>query len=291
MEERGYRIRSSLNQSYLDMSISMHNKDGSVGRVVPMRALAFYGASILICLAVVLRSFIATVATPVEKGIFVFLWAMMTVVLGKYDGTHNMNVQRVTTLLHYLPKSERHIYTRTTRNAIPFYNIAGIERIEDNGMIVYADKTYGFLYRVVGSASILLFKADQDSIISRVNGFFRKWETDTEIIFMTTKEGQKVYHQAVHMQDQYDNIQNDDPDLRNMVEEKFDILRNYVGKSFKSIHQYMLLKSNSPDNLWRANDLLDGEINESALFIKQAIPCDKEATLNVLASIYQPTNM
>jgi CCR4-NOT transcriptional regulation complex NOT5 subunit len=89
------------------------------------------------------------------------------------------------------------------------------------------------------------------------------------------------------LQKRYENLQNDDPDLRDLAEEQFRILRDYVGKEFKSIHQYMVIKSSSKEALRVANNILQSEVENSSLFIKQCVPLEKDDTLEVLRSIYQ----
>ena len=282
-----YRIPYTLAQSYADMTIALQSKDGSVGRVVPMLAVASYTVSFLSCLIIVSKTFIGSLGSTFQVILFCILWAALTIVLSKYDGTRRMNMQRITTLLLYLPKNARHVYTRNSRSAVPMWNLVGIERVEDDGLVVYADKTFGYFYRVVGSASILLFDSDRDAILTRVDNFFKKWQTDSEVIFLTAKEGQKVYRQLANLQRQYENLQNDDQDLRDLAEEKFRILRDYVGHEFKSIHQYMVIKSDNKEALRVANGILQTEVENSALFIKQCVPLERDDTLEVLRSVYQ----
>ena len=287
MAKKSYRVPYSLNQSYADMTIALNSKDGSVGKILPMMVVGTYVISILACLVVVMRTYIGSRGSTFEVILFIALWSALTVVLAKYDGTRRMNMQRVVTLINYLPSRARHVYTRTTRSAVPFYNIVGIDKVEQDGLVLYTDKTFGYFYRVVGSASILLFDADQEAILTRVDNFFKKWQTDSEIIFITAKEGQKIYRQLAHLQKRYENLQNDDPDLRDLAEEQFRILRDYVGKEFKSIHQYMVIKSASKEALRVANSILQSEVENSSLFIKQCVPLEKDDTIEVLRAIYQ----
>ena len=287
MAKKSYRVPYSLNQSYADMTIALNSKDGSVGKILPMMVVGTYVISILACLVVVMRTYIGSRGSTFEVILFIALWSALTVVLAKYDGTRRMNMQRVVTLINYLPSRARHVYTRTTRSAVPFYHIVGIDKVEQDGLVLYNDNTFGYFYRVVGSASILLFDADQEAILTRVDNFFKKWQTDSEIIFITAKEGQKIYRQLAHLQKRYENLQNDDPDLRDLAEEQFRILRDYVGKEFKSIHQYMVIKSASKEALRVANSILQSEVENSSLFIKQCVPLEKDDTIEVLRAIYQ----
>lgn len=282
-----YKIPYGLEQSYSDMMISLRSKDGSVGKVLPMVVVLTYILSFLVCMFLVTKTFIGTMGNPIQIILFILLWAALTVVLAKYDGTRRMNIQRVMTLLNYIPRRSRHVYTRMKNDAGPFWNLLGIDTIDPNGLIQFLDKTYGYMYRVVGSASILLFDGDRDAIVTRVDNFYRKWDCDTEVIYLTSKEAQKVYRQLANLQKRYENLKNDDPDLRNLGEEQFKILKDYVGKEFKSIHQYMILKSNNKEALRVANSILQTEVETSSLMIKQCIPLDLEDEYSVLQSIFQ----
>ena len=64
-------------------------------------------------------------------------------------------------------------------------------------------------------------------------------------------------------------------------------MRDYVGKEFKSIHQYMVIKSDNKEALRVANGILQNEVENSALFIKQCVPLERDDTLEFLRSIYQ----
>ena len=44
-----YRIPYGLNQSYADMSISLNTKDGTIGKVLPLKVVFTYVISILVC--------------------------------------------------------------------------------------------------------------------------------------------------------------------------------------------------------------------------------------------------
>lgn len=282
-----YKIPYGLAQSYADMTIALQSKDGTVGKVLPMLVVGTYVVSFLGCMVCMTKTFIGTMSTGVQKVLFVLLWAAITAVLASYDGTRRMNMQRIMTLTSYLPSGARHVYTRTNRNAGPFWSILGIENIYDDGLIEFVDGTWGYWYRVVGSASILLFESDRDAIITRVDNFYRKWECDAEISFVTAKESQKVYRQVASLKRKYENFRTADPDLRDLAEEQFKILKDYVGSEFKSIHQYMLIKCNSKEGLRVASSILQNEVENSALMIKQCVPLELDETELMLQPIYR----
>ena len=269
------------------MDISLNTRDGSIGRVFPVKVLAIYLMSIMGVFYLLMNTFIGTMSNIVQKILFVLLWFGLTFLLASYDTTRRMNIELVPVLFNYLPKQSRYMYTRTGRNITPFWNLVGIESIGDDGLVEFFDGTFGYWYRVVGSASILLFDADRDAIIERVDNFFMKWHSDSEVMFLTNKESQKVYQQVASLQKRYDNLKSSDKDLRNIAEEQFKILRDYVGKEFKSIHQYMLIKSTNKEALTVANNILQSEYENSALMIKQCVPLEYQDVMDIYKNIYQ----
>ena len=285
--KNSYKIPYGLNENYGNMSISLQTKDGSVGTVVPMKVIASYVCSGLLCMYLVMNTFIGSMSTIIQKVLFIILWVALTVVLVKYDTTQRMNVQLIPVLLNYIPKKARYVYTRQNRSATPFFNIVGIEDIDEDGLITFVDGTLGYMYRVVGSASILLFDSDRDAIINRVDTFFRKWNTDSEITFYTLKEPQQVYNQVASLKYRYDNLRTFDKDLRDLAEEQFTILKKFVGHEFKSIHQYMLIKAKNKEALTVSVNVLESEIENSSLMIKQCVPLDYEAVVTFLKALYQ----
>lgn len=285
--KESYHIPYGLAQSYADMTISLNSKDGTVGKVLPMAVVMTYIVSFLGCMFCVTKTFIGKMGSIPQIVVFCILWAILTVILASYDGTRRMNMQRIMPLLNYLPKKARQIYTRNGRDAGPFWGVAGMDDIADDGMVTFSDGTYGYWYRVVGSASILLFDSDRDAILNRVDNFYRKWGHEAELLFMTCKESQKVYRQVASLQRRYQNLKTADPDLRELAEEQFRILKDYIGTEFKSIHQYMLVKAQGKEALRIANSIVQSEVENSSLMIKQCVPLDKTDVLEMLKSVYQ----
>ena len=152
-----YKIPYGLNESYADMNISLNTRDGSIGRVFPVKVLIIYLMSIMGIFYLLMNTFIGTMSNIPQKVLFVILWFGLTFLLAGSDTTQRMNVELVPVLFNYLPKQSRYIYTRTGRNITAFWNLVGIEAIYDDGLVEFFDGTFGYWYRVVGSASILLF--------------------------------------------------------------------------------------------------------------------------------------
>lgn len=287
MSKTGYKIPATLDQSVADMEISLKSGDGMGPKPLPLKVILFALSSVLICFWLVMKTFIGQ--GPIWAiVIFVLCWVAMTLILMRYDKTKQMQVQMIPALFGYIPKSARHVLTRSGNRANEFYGIVGIESIDDKtGLVTFADGTFGYFYRVVGSASVLLFDSDKDAILRRVDAFYRKMNTDAEIIFMTVKESQKVYRQIANLKRRYVRLSTNDPDLKMLAHEQFDILKHHVGGTFKSIHQYMILKADNKEALLVTKNILQSEVENSSQMIKQCTALFADDIYDVLRMIYR----
>ena len=129
----------------------------------------------------------------------------------------------------------------------------------------------GRLYRVVGSASTLLFPSDRDAIIDRVNSFYMKMRTEYEITFVTMREAQKVDRQMRALDARIRNMRgNPDLDeLRALAESERDVLRYQVGRKRKSLHQYMIITASSVEKLDMGVAAVSAEVENSQLMFKR----------------------
>ena len=151
----------------------------------------------------------------------------------------------------------------------------------------------GQAYSVVGSASRLLFDQDRDAILNRNDRFYRKLEPGVEWVFITTKEPQRVYAQvaALEKRNQALPLEARDPELVALMDEQYESLRSYVGSSFFSIHQYLILIARNEEELRKAHNLLDSEAADSSLMFKQVSMLTYDETIDLLATHYGPVAM
>lgn len=290
MAKKSYKIPAGLDASYADMEIALQTKDGMGVKPLPVKVILSYVGSLILLFYVCTHSFISH-GSVLQIGLFIVLWIAMTIVLASYDKTKRMQAQLVPTLLNYIPKRNRVVITRTSADAMDFYRIAGIDKIDERtGMISFADGTYGYAYRVVGSASVLLFDDDRDAILNRVDAFYRKIGTDCELLFITTKESQKVHRQVANLKRRYDALDVNDEDLRSVANEEYRQLVDYVGSMFKSIHQYLIIKGDNKEALLSVKNVVQSENENSDLMIKQCIPmyCSGANNVNeVFQAVYR----
>lgn len=280
-----YKIPYGLDASYADMEIAIRTDDGLGFKPMPLRIILAYVGGAVACIWLILNSYVANGSVP-QKIAFAVVWAMFLIILCKYDDTQRMQVTLVPTLFNYLPRASRVVMTRRQSPVNPFYQIVGIKDITDAGLIQWHDGSYGFMYRVVGSASVLLFEQDRNTILERVEGYYKKIPTDCEHIWITVKSSQAVYRQLAALKNLYKEMQERDPDLIACANEQFDTLKGYVGGSFRSIHQYLVLKAGSQEALMQAKAVLQSEVEYSNQMIKRCVPLRKADIEPVLKAIY-----
>lgn len=285
MPKTSYKIPSSLNRSFLDHEIALSG-GGFQAKPLPMKVLLFWAGSILTLFWVASSTFVAQASWWLIV-LVVIWWVIATAFLGQYSKTKEMKFASVPALLAYVPAAARRVLTRTSTNPSAFYSVVGIDHVEDSGLIKYADGTFGQGYLVVGSASILLFDEDRKSILNRVDSFWRKVDTTCEYTIVTTKEPQRVYHQIANLERRNLALEVRDPELKELMDEQFDLLNEHVGNQFASIHQYLMLKADSMEALRRAHTGLQAEVESSSLMIKGCTMLSGEEVTDMLTVLYK----
>lgn len=289
MAKSSFKIPASLDSTYLDMEIALQSSDGVGVKPLPLKVIIFYVLGILFLVYLGLNSFIGLsgVGYVITFG---FFWLLMMFLLGKSDKSKRMGIMLLPSLLNYLPKANRLVTTRKGDAAMPFLQILGIQGVDENGLVHFTDGSLGYWYSVVGSASVLLFEDDRNSIIDRVDNFYRKIDTDVEVSFQTSKEAQRVHNQVVALDARYRNLKRQGISSRDfdyLVQEQYDVLTQFVGKDFSSIHQYMLVKGDNKEALTGGVNVLASEVENSSLMIKRCTPMYRDEVYDFLRKIYR----
>lgn len=280
-----YGIRTAMLASTLDTEITLQ-KDGVGLRPLPIKFIVLTIASGIGCLKAV-TSNLVSVGSVMQKILFAALWMAITILLFMNDKTKRLNIYKLISAVNYFANpGNRVVETRRDDPANGMMDMCNILRIDEDGLITFCDKTYGHMYRVTGSASALLFDEDQASIVNAVDNFYRKPDDDTEFIFITTKESQKVYRQIAAVKRRYKSLEVRDPELTALLDKQLKILKEKVGSEYQSIHQYMIIKSNSKEALHKAKVVVQNELDSGALVIRRCIALDDIDITEMLASIY-----
>lgn len=271
MAKERYKIPSSLDASYLDLEFQLQTKDG-VGPSTPIT-----GKTILLILVSIILWFYIMFQTSIGKGGaivvvgFTIMWICLSVLLVKPDKTKRHGFDLVLSMVNYLPKRFREIPVRLTDPVTNMQVISGTDYVDpEDGMIHFLDGTVGYLYQVVGSASILMFDNDRNDILSKVDTFYRKLPVGVEIIYDTVKEAQRTDAQVKSAIDGYRQLKTKSPGLQALYKERHQVLKYGVGERFKSTHQYAILKASNETSLMEGEDLIRGDAENAGLMFKRA---------------------
>lgn len=280
-----YKIPSALDRSFLDHEVPL-SAGGWTAPPMPLKVILFWVGSLVTVFWVVTQTWVSSSAWFLQ--IFVVLWWLIaTAFFGKFGKTKELNLFTVPALFNYAPAAARRITTRSKSSPTGFYSIVGIDEVDETGFIKWNDGTVGQAYAVVGSASVLLFDSDRQAILDRVDAYWRKSDTNVEHIFVTTKEPQKVWKQMSNLERQNQNLQNRDPELFELMDEKYEILKDYVGGQFNSVHQYLILKADNPEALRRAHVLLQAEAEDSRMMFRDCSTLDNNDLVEMLRTVYR----
>lgn len=279
-----YKIPSSLARSFLDHEIAL-SAGGWQMKPLPVKVLLFWVGSIMGVFWIISSTFLKH-ASPLLLVLVVIWWLAATAFFGKYSKTKELNLKSVASVVNYFTPGARRVLTRRSSDPSAFYSVVGIDSVDENGFITWNDGTVGQAYAVVGSASVLVFAQDKIAILDRVDAFYRKIDTTCELIWLTTKEPQRIWRQLANLERRNRSLEVADPELQELLEEQYSILTKYVGGSFTSIHQYLVIKADNLEALRRAHVVVEAEAEESALMLKQVIRLDGSETTEMYQAVY-----
>lgn len=287
MAKSVYKVPSSLDSSFLDVEIAIRGDSGMGLRPLPMRLIVAVGASFLLWWWSVQVTPVGGFGMPFLV-VYTLVWIIISILFLRPDKSGGLMIGRLPILIQYLPKSARKVSTRTSDLAGQFYSICNLDTLdEDRGIVRFADGDVGYLFRVVGTGSVLLFDEDRDAVLDRVDAFYRKMGTDYELIYITVKEAQNVRRQIAAQDARIARAANDDPDLYAIAQMDRTFLADFVGKEFKSIQQYLIIKAYNTEALAVAYNLLQGEVEGSSLMFKRCQQIYDDDLKNVFRTLYQ----
>ena len=284
---RTYKIPDSLDKTFLDVEIAIRNNDGLGIKPLPVKVILAALVSIVMLFWLASQTFIAT-GGPLTIILFCIGWIAMTVLMLIPDKTGTMQFEKLPVLFNYLPRSNRYVSTKTSGRASDFMSVCGIKEINpENGLISFVDGSYGFAVSVVGSGSALLFDADREMILHRVDSFYRNMKTNYEFIFITRRAAQNVTKPLAAMDRRLEQLKNDDRELYALALMERDCLANNVGKRLRSVHQYLIIKAPNLELLEEGQTYIDNESRSSLRMFKQCRAIFGEELYELFGSIYK----
>ena len=286
MAKSSYAIRSGLDQSFLDIEIALTSDDGMGLKPLPLSLIFAWIGSAALCAFIVIGSPVANLGIP-QKIVFCLLWLIMSAYLFRRDDTGEMAFYKFPVLLSYIPRKNRHIHVRSGEKVSRLgdaTNMAGCD--EERGLLKFSDGDIGYLYQVVGSASVLLFEEDRDAIIDRVDAFYRKMKHDYELIFFTMRQSQDVKRQVANCDAKRQTVAaSGDDELLALLDTDRAYLTDLVGAHFRSIHQYLLVKAPNEEALELGRTMLQVEVESSLLMIKRCVALYDDDLRDAVAAV------
>lgn len=287
--KQSYKIPYSLNKHRGDMEIAIQNKDGIGFKSTPVKIILFYLVAFLCAVFCLTGSFplVKTLALPFRVVMAILFFAFAWVITQK-DAAGMPRYAVLFELSRFMfVKGSRIIRSRNTDKWDTIYITLGIRNIDaKSGLISYLDGTVAYMYRVVGTASALLFEEDKARIIDRVDNFYRRILDNVTYEYITVKEPQKCNLQKYNLQQLNKRLTTDDPDLKNLLKDEYNVLRDFVGNDFKSIHQYLLIKCDNEEDLMRAHTMLRNECSNSSLMFTEVEFLYKKEIIRMLNCVY-----
>lgn len=292
MAKKSYSLPASLDQTWWDLEIDLSSPQFKIG-LVSIKSIIFYGGIGLftawLCFASPMKS-----AALWTRILFIVLMVIFAIYYGRYTATKELRIMKLKTLSEYTP-SQRRINTRSRAKSFKFRQLTGIASVEstpgdDDGVIHYLDGYFGRVYRVSGSASILVFAEAQAQIVDRFSNFWKKVDPEVEIDTLTTKEPQPVYRQIASWAQQRNALEHTDDDLDALMRTERDALVHHVGERFSSIQQYLIVRAPTYEHLSQVHGVIRNEALDSSLVFKSVTTLGHEDAVEVLGSIYQPAH-
>lgn len=276
-----YKVPVPINRSFLDHRIMLGNTGGQISLA---SVLAFIASLMVLFFILSMSTFDKS---PLwMKVAFVVVWAVMSFVACRDTKRDELALMMTPSALSFLSRKNRRVMVRSDSNPYPFMKLTGVENITDAGDIEFLDGSYGRCYQMVGSASRLLFPADEADLLHRVDMFFRKLTPGMEIIWITVKQPQRTDRQIANLHKRFQTLDYANEDFAMLCNRKYAMLSN-VGKHYKSIHQYGILKADSVDRLRSLENMVRNENTTSSLVFRSCIRLDGKETTRVLATPYR----
>jgi hypothetical protein len=269
----------------MDMEITLQTSGGIGMKPLPIKNILLVLFGVVSCFLMLTKTDFSR-GNILHKAIFVLVWAGLCFLLLRTNKMKQLGVEKISSIGNYIQPDSRFVSVRASDNANNMVKICGFDQIGEDGMIKYTDKSYGVIFDIIGNASILLFDDHKNAILDRVDNHYRKIRPNVTYQFITRKEPQNIFLQVASLEERYNELTCEDPDLTEVFETEKHILSNLVGHSFKSLHQYLIIQAPNEEELNLSLNIFYGEVENSELMFKYHELLDKEEALRVFTDIY-----
>lgn len=291
MAKTRFKIPTTLDVSYFDMEFNVKSKNGvGLNKPVSAKVILFTLLSAFGWFYLVFQSFIGKGGIPIVIG-FTIGWVILSFLLIKSDKTDRTGLELVFSMINYLPKSGRYVPVRMSDRVYPLQHLLNVRTVDpEDGRIHFLDGHIGHCYHVVGSASALMFEQDKQTILDKVDSFYRKLPVSVEVIYDTVYEGHSVDEQLSAVKETKKNLKSNSKGLHALLKEQHDILKYAINNNqgLTSLHQYLVVRAPNEAALTEFENLLIGDVEGDGLMFRLAKTLNYKETERFLKSFLGP---
>lgn len=292
LAKTSYKIPDSIDKSSLETEIYLKNKEGvGLNKPVTLYMILLWFVSFVLLFYIYKSTFLGQ-ANLLDKIVFGILWVGFSGLFLTIDQTRRYGYHLFLTMLNYLSKTQRNIKPGKRDPIASLRKVNGIGDVRKTDGLVqfWSDGTVGYVYRVVGNASALMFDHDKVAVVDAYANFLKQVGEGVNIIFETGKEAQNVDRQLKALaQRQKERLTRGEfisPGLNALNKQQYDVLKNHIGGSFKSLHQYMIIKAKNVEELYEAEMMVVNDLQTHQLMFKFCERLGYEGTIKYFQSIY-----
>ena len=288
-----FMIRTSLDESALDITLPIGNKSHFGGREWTVRMMAILAIAAVAYIGLLTHSPLG----PTSGGFLgsfigsIGYWYFIALIVAPTQ-SQEIGMSYLLSFGPYFSKSLQNVSTRNVAYEKPVSNLFAIAEngIDVNGGIHYTDGSVGRIYELVGNASAMMFPSDRYRILDDTRTFYRAIRSSTAFTIDTVRLPQRIKPQLKAKDIQ---IQNLNPllkgtGLEKLLREEKRVLQAFVGKQFLTIHQYMIVHSTSEQELTTFDNWIDSQLTMGSTYMKTARRLDsEEEVVSYFGSIFK----
>lgn len=293
MAKPSYKVPDTIDKTHFDTEIYLRAKNGvGLNAFITIRVMLLFMSSIFI-LFFLFRSTFLKHGGLFNQAIFAITWLSLSAMICRVDKTRRYGYERMMTLFSYVSKGARTKKMKATDPALELRKLTGIEnvRMSDGLVTFFKNDAFGYVFRVTGNASVLMFDKDKNQVIDQTSNWFRQLpDGDLNIIIDTGRESQKVKRQLgaiVQRQKQRNkNARFRSRGLDALNRQIYTVMDDYVGEHFKSLHQYIILTSTSPELLREAHLILMDDVQTNGQIVKRFERLEPDEVVSYFSEVF-----
>ena len=283
-----YRLPYSLNSSPLDISVALSSSESAIQtkRQITVRVILIVITGFMLYLGLVTQTVLGSGGL---LGILTwsigYFWLLYLICIPTL--TKQVGLNEVLPMFRYALGSNRHIGTRSSNLAKPIRDLVGVDGVEpETGKILYSNGEVGVIYEAVGNASILMFDEDKERVLQSTRNFYRKLSPKIAMLIDFSSEPQKVHKQVQSAKQRLENLQIDSPGLRQLLHSDIEFMSDVIGREFKSLHQYIVVRAKNDDALFEFDNWLLTQVEKDGAFLTDYLPLEADDVVQYFKGVF-----